>query len=219
MKRNVLNVIMVGLFLVLMNYRFTSNGPHEIVGGLVFLLVFFHNGINSSWFQRIFKGRQNLYRFFLDVVNFLLLSSFLVSMVSGLFISQFLTPFLALRGSNTIWLHEIHRSSSYLCFIFIGIHLGFHWKALYFRFNSWLNRMFLYKRNQAMETVLKVCVLLYGLYVSFLYHIGSMILMEQNFILDEIPSAMRFFLDYLVLWGFYMSLTCYALNLLNKLKK
>jgi len=44
--RNILNLIMVILFLVMMNYRFIGNAPHEITGIVLLALFILHNGLN-----------------------------------------------------------------------------------------------------------------------------------------------------------------------------
>jgi hypothetical protein len=218
LKRNVLNIGMTVFFLLLMNYRFTGNMPHEILGVILLLFVLWHNGLNLRWYMTFLRGKQNFQRVLMTMVNLFFVLAFCVSMLSGLLISQSLVPVIALRGTNTLWLHEVHQSSSYICFIVIGIHLGLHWKILWIRLQEWLGVMHFYKKCSVLGDILAAGMILYGIYASFSNHIGSMILMEHGFGWGPPPSAAQFFLDYLALLGCYTGLTYYAVSLLSKKK-
>ena len=205
------------IFLLLMNYRFTGNTPHEIFGILLFILVLWHNKLNLYWYTIFFKGKKAFQRV-LMIVNILFIISFCISILSGLLISQSVVPFIALRGTNTLWLHEVHQSSSYICFIFMGIHLGFHWKTLWIRLQYWLRIEHYHKECLVFGNILAVGIIFYGFYASFANHIGSMIFMEHVFGWGAPPSALKFFLDYLALLGCYAGITHYAVSLLLRKK-
>lgn len=218
MKRNILNISMTVLFLLLMNYRFTGNIWHEILGIVLLLAAFWHNGLNLRWYMMLFKGQQSIRRMFATSVNLIFIVTLFISIISGVLISQSLVPFIALRGTNTLWLHEVHQSSSYICFIFIGIHVGLCWKILWIRLQAWLGVIHFYKKCSVLGDILAACVILYGFYASFSNHIGSMILMEHGFGWGPPPSAVKFFLDFLALLGCYAGLTYYAVSWLPKSK-
>ncbi|WP_196604528.1 DUF4405 domain-containing protein [Pectinatus haikarae] len=216
MKRNILNIGMTIVFLLVMNYRFTGNKPHEVLGVILFLLVLWHNSLNLHWYTSFFKGKQDFQRALIAIINFLFAISFCISMLSGLLISQSIVPFIALRGTNTLWLHEVHQSSSYVCFIFIGIHLGLHWKMLWVRLQNRLGMERFHKECSILGNILAVGIILYGFYASFANHIWSMIVMEHGFGWGPPPSALKFFLDYSALLGCYAGITHYAVSLLSK---
>ena len=203
-------------FLLLLNYRFTGNMPHELLSVILFVFVLGHNKLNLRWYTVIFKGKQNFRRVLMTIVNLLFVFSFAISILSGLLISQSLVPFIALRGTNTLWLHGVHQSSSYVCFILIGIHLGFHWKMLWIRLQYWLGMKRFHKECAVIGNLLAASMIFYGIYASFSNHIGSMLLMEHGFGWGPPPSAAQFFIDYIVIWGCYTGLTCYMMSFLHK---
>lgn len=208
MKRNILNTAMTVLFLLLMNYRFTGNLSHEILGAVVLLLAFWHNGLNLRWYRTFFKGRQSGQRLLATVMNFLLAAALLVSIATGLFISQSLLPFIAVRGTNTLWLHEIHQSSSYVCFILIGLHLGLQGDALWIRLKHWLGAERFCETYAVLGKGLSIGIIVYGIYASFSNHIGAKLFMEHSFGWGKAPSATQFFMDYLMILGCYTGLAC-----------
>ncbi|WP_371371141.1 hypothetical protein [Sporomusa aerivorans] len=62
MIRNILNVAMMVLLLLNMNYRFMGNAFHEIGGVVLAFLFIFHNVLNWRWYVVFFKGRQSIRR-------------------------------------------------------------------------------------------------------------------------------------------------------------
>ena len=216
MKRNILNIIMTVLFLVLMNYRFTRNVPHEIIGAVILVLVLWHNKINLRWYSTFFKGRQSGQRIIATVINVLFVFTFVAAIVSGVLISRSLVPALAAHGTNMIFWHQIHQAASYACFIIIGIHLGFHWKMLWIRLQHWLGIEKFYKKYAIIGTALVAGIIAYGVYASFTNHVGAKLLMEHSFRGGQRPSAMQFFMDYTLIIASYIGITHYLTKLLAK---
>ncbi len=216
MKRNILNIMMVIMFLLLMNYRFTHNFLHEIIGAIILLLALWHNKLNISWYKTFFNGKQNIRRIMVAIINILFVLSFVVVMISGLLISRSLIPSLAVHGSSTILWHQIHQVSAYICFITIGIHLGFHWKMLWIRLQHWLGIEKFYKKYAIIGTALVAGIIAYGVYASFTNHVGAKLLMEHSFRGGQRPSAMQFFMDYTLIIASYIGITHYLTKLLAK---
>ncbi len=216
MKRNLLNILMALSFLLLMNYRFIGNMRHELLGLSLFLLVLWHNSLNFYWYKALFRGAHNFQWGLIRLMNVSLVLAFCLTMVSGVLISQFLLPVNAVSGNSSIWLHSIHQGSSYLCFVIIGIHLGLHWQLLWRGGEKWLERQGINQKYFAYSKVLAAGIIAYGVYASFAQHMGAMLLMEHGFGWGTPPSAGRFFLDYLAIFGCYTGITHYAISLLSK---
>ncbi|MBR0270542.1 MAG: DUF4405 domain-containing protein [Methanobrevibacter sp.] len=93
---------------------------HEIIGiGLIFLIIL-HIKFNENYFKAIFKGKYNLKRFINLIINIGLLISLAITIISGICSSQ-----KSLKN-RTIWgykISHIHKSSSIISLVFLGLHL------------------------------------------------------------------------------------------------
>lgn len=91
---------------------------HEIVGiGLLFLIIL-HIKFNKNYFKAITKGKYNLKRTIDLIVNIGLLISLSITIISGILSSQ--------KSGLKIGNHKIshvHKSSSIISLIFLGLHL------------------------------------------------------------------------------------------------
>lgn len=93
---------------------------HEIIGiGLVFLIIL-HIKFNKNYFKAIPKGKYTLKRTIDLIINIGLLISLSITIISGICSSR-----KSLK-SMTIGRHKIsyiHKSSSIISLIFLGLHL------------------------------------------------------------------------------------------------
>ena len=93
---------------------------HEIVGmGLLFLVIW-HLKLNKRYFKAITKGKYNLKRTVDLIINIGLLISLLLTIISGIVCSR--KSLKSLKIGNYKMSH-IHKSSSILSLIFLGMHL------------------------------------------------------------------------------------------------
>lgn len=217
MKRNVLNLAMTGLLLLVMNYRFTGNETHELLGLLTCALFFLHNQWNRRWYGALRKGAWTPRRLLTTGVNGLLLAAMLAALASGALISQTVFAPLALQGS--LRLHEIHTAAAYGAFLLTAVHLGLHWDMLASRLRRFLG----ITRRSAADRYLchaaAICLMGYGIHASLTQHIGAKLLAEHPFELWGVaPSLLGFTLDYLAIWGLYTGATHYALRALQALR-
>ena len=139
---------MVTFFLVIMNYRFTGNMPHEVGGVILALCILFHNGLNWHWYTSFFKGKQNLHRLLSTIINWFLFFFMIILLITGLLISQTIAPALAVRAGSALWIYDLHQGSAYASFILMGIHLGIHWNVITIKVKQWLGvekENFIYK--------------------------------------------------------------------------
>ncbi|WP_094605782.1 hypothetical protein SPSIL_005690 [Sporomusa silvacetica DSM 10669] len=219
MKRNLLNTVIALLGLVLMNYRFTGNLPHELLGSVFLILVLWHNGLNRRWYTTWFKGKQNSRGILLNVINIFFVAAMLVTIISGFLISQSIFPYVTLRGANAIFVHGLHQGAAYASFILMGIHLGMHWETLWIRLKRWLGSEKSKKSIRIAGNIFAACVVLYGIDASFANRVGSNLMMEHMPKMRGQASVLRFFTDFLAIFGCYTAITHYVLSLLKKVTK
>ena len=205
MNRNVLNLAMTIGLVAVMDYRFTGNAAHEILGVFLAALLLLHNILNHRWYQSISKGRQNLLRVVSTAANLLLLAMIIVVLVTGVLISQ--TLFSAFSLSGHLWVHQLHTFSAYASFALCGIHLGLHG-------NTILGKVCRGMRLDAppptviwIGRIAAVVIIGYGIRASFSHQIGSKLLFEHVFGgWGDKPALIGFLTDYPAILG------CYALG-------
>lgn len=203
--------------LVVMDYRFTDNAIHEIIGLFIVLPFIIHNILNRHWYTSIGKGKRNLLRSLTTITNLLLLVMMLLATVTGVFISQTVFPFFSL--SSSLWVHRLHSLSSYLGFILSAIHLGFHWQALWGKMCSWLRINRAHFSYIFLSRIASLLIIVYGIYASFTRHIGSKLLLKHVFNdWATASSLVGFVFDYLAIMGCYVAITYYLRKMLQKTK-
>lgn len=216
MNRSILNPATAICLLVVMDYHYTTNIVHEIVGVILALCFILHNILNRRWYMSIGKGEALLLRRIGIAVNLLLAFMMLLATVTGVFISR--TLFSPISVSGHLWVHELHTISSYAGFILCGIHLGFHWNILREKLRQWLG----IDGTNSVYTLLgrtgSVFVVCYGVYASVTRHIGSKLLLQQTYTSwGAKPLLIDFLLDHLAIMGCYAVMTHYLVRTgLNK---
>ena len=214
LTRNVLNMLMTLSLLLVMNYRFTGNAFHELLGLAIGILFVCHNQLNRRWYKTIGKGKMPLLRPLSAIVNFLLLVAMALAVLTGVFISQAVFP--GLSSSRNLWIHELHIFSSYLGFILCAIHLGFHWNAIYERVCRWLGIDSRGLRCRLVSRLASLLVIGYGVYASYSQQIGSRLLFQHVFGGMSVPSLVGFSLDHAAVMGLYAAITHYLTQLLRR---
>lgn len=132
-KRTV-DIVMTILLLFLMAYQVTEQAAHEWLGMGMTALVILHQILNRKWYASLFKGNYSPVRILQTCVNFLLMTAFALSAVSGMSLSEYAVP--ALRNLlPPVTARLMHLSASYWAFLLMGVHLGLHWGAISSRFH------------------------------------------------------------------------------------
>lgn len=218
MIRNILNIVMLVLVLLIMDYRFTGNVFHEI-GTVVFaLLLIFHNILNWRWYQVCIKGRQSLGRVILTVFNLLLLVAMVTVFVTGVLISQ--TVFAPLGiGSRSLFLHDLHQGAAYASLILVAIHLGLHWEMLIAKLKNWLDIDSSSLSWSITSRIVSIAIIAYGVYASFVNNIGANLFMQHVFAgWGAKPTLWKFLFDYFSIVGCYVGFTYYLMYFFRRFK-
>ena len=214
MNRNILNLAMTLGLVAVMDYRFTGNAVHEVLGIVLVLLFLLHNTLNRFWYGAISTGKQNLFRGLVTAVNLLLLLMMLVVTGTGVLISQ--TVFAAFSLSGHLWVHQLHTFSAYSGFILCGIHLGLHWRAIAGRICRELGLDSTQASIVLTGRVASLFIIGYGIYSSFSHQIGAKLFFEHVFGgWGAKPSLLGFLVDYPAIFGCNTLITHYLVQLLQ----
>ena len=170
------------LFILVMSFHFLPRILHEVLGLIMSVALFLHLFLNRHWIFSFVRGNRTSRKKFSVLINFLLLASFLVTLVMGLFISNYVfSDFVSLELRRNVTIHLLHHSASYIMMILIGVHLGLHWQEIWGR----VIRRFSLQKNALSYKILcqlAVAVLICaGIYGSFLNQVGDRILMKHLF--------------------------------------
>lgn len=101
---------------------------HEYVSTIFLVIAIYHIIRNRYFFKSCFKDR---FAFFIyrDIVTILLLTSFLVMLVTGVFISGNIFDFIKWPFKG--FMRDLHLSCAIYAFVFLGLHLGLHVFSLF----------------------------------------------------------------------------------------
>lgn len=205
MKRNLLNIVMTGMLLTVMNYRFMGNVVHEMIGVFLCILFLLHNQWNQRWYHSLGKGRIRPRRLLVDSIVLLLLAAILAVFVSGILISQTVFAPLGLRGSLTM--HELHSGAAYSAFLLLAMHLGLHGEVLLLEVRRCLGLETISPISKFAGRSAMLLFMGYGVYASFARDIGDKLLVKHMW--GEMPSFASFTFDYLAIMGLYAGLIHY----------
>lgn len=139
--KRIIDVSMSVLLLFLMAYQVTGESSHEWLGISMTVLLIVHNILNRNWYKAIFKGKYSPYRISVTAVNMFLLISIALTAISGMAMSNHAVPFMY-GIIDVMTARELHLAMSYWSFIFMGIHIGMHVKAMTAKMNGVPKLMF-----------------------------------------------------------------------------
>ncbi len=128
-KKIIIDAVMSILFLLLMNTAWTGLLLHEWIGIGIIALFAAHLVINRQWIASVTKSLTTLGNWRVIgqyILNFLLTLAMGLTLVSGVLISQYVLPFLAMPNIN-LWL-TLHSVASWLTLGIIIAHTALHWR-------------------------------------------------------------------------------------------
>ena len=180
-KRLVIDVILMGCLILLMSYNLIGELYHEVIGVLMAIIVIVHHCLNKYWVKNLKKHVH----YFENCIVFLLILTFIGSMISGILISRHL---FSLNVYNPLVL-RMHMLCAYWGFILMAIHLGLHFKTLKHYLKP--HKTFLY---------ISVFIVLYGLFAFFKRDIlGYLTLKNLFFMLGDHENVFLYCMDYMTI--------------------
>lgn len=209
------DLVMTVFMFVAMAYYITGNTIHEFVGAVVFVLFIVHNFLNRHWYIKILKGKYKLRRILQIGVNLLFLVTMIMMMISGVFISSDVFPFIPVN--NDMIYRQIHVQTAYWGFIIMAVHIGFSWGMVINSVRKMTGITSANRIHTIALRILAVLIVMYGVHSSFEREMGSKLFIYNpfgNWVNDD--SITRFLIDHLSIAGIYICGTHYALKFIQK---
>ena len=209
------DVVMTGLFIVLMAYHITGNTVHEWLGISLFVLFILHHILNIGWYKTVFRGRYSPMRIFMLVLNCLLFIAMLGMMVSGIMLSREVFGFLHLRAG--MFGRRLHMVSTAWGYLLMSMHLGMHWGMVV----GMVHRRFSPKGKWPgiIAKIIAFLLAAYGVYALITRQlVERMFLLMEYAFFDYGEPAAHFFGDYLCILILFAAVSYYACGLLKKAK-
>ena len=122
-QKQLTDIFLAFLLILLMSSQSTEQRAHEYIGVFALFVVFIHQILNSWWYKlKILKNSSNLAQNF---INFALIISFVISIISGLAMSKYAAAIFS--GFMKIsFARVLHLCATHWFFVFAGLHIGFH---------------------------------------------------------------------------------------------
>ena len=123
------DVLLVILLLCLTARQVSGESLHEWLGIAMAGLLLLHHLLNIRWTGSFFKGRYTLYRIILTIVNLALLAAVVLTVLTGVSMSDHALP--SLYGlTERAFAQQFHLSMSWWAFALMGAHLGLHMASI-----------------------------------------------------------------------------------------
>lgn len=172
----IVDILMLLLFIYLINYHVGAGlNLHAIFGIIMFVLFMIHNVLNITWYRSIYKGKYNIKRTILTVIDLMLIIGMIFTMVGAVMISRMVFSFSPIPVRFE-W-RTIHVTVSAWTFFIMAIHLGWHTHGI---FNK-------------IERRLKTSVFEYVLYLLYVLLVVTSIIssVKGRILLNLLPENMN----------------------------
>ncbi len=210
------DIAMTAVLLLLMTYELIGQVSHELLGIIMFVLFILHHILNSRWTKNMIKGKYTTLRILQTVLVVLVLFSMAGSIFSGVMLSRHIFSFLPF-GNRLSFARNLHMLSAYWGFVFMSLHLGFHWNMMM----GMAKR--LTKNPSIMRTwgirIIALIIAGYGVYAFVKRDIGSYLFLQNQFaFFDFEEPIVQFLLDYITVLGLFTAIGHYTSDIIRKCK-
>lgn len=210
------DIAMTAVLLLLMTYELIGQVSHELLGIIMFVLFILHHILNSRWTKNLIKGKYTALRTLQTVLVVLVLFWVAGSVFSGVMLSRHIFSFLPF-GNGLSFSRNLHMLSAYWGFVFMSLHLGFHWNMM-----MGMARRLTKNSSAVREWVFRIIALIiagYGVYAFIKRDIGSYLLLQNQFaFFDFEEPIIRFLLDYTAIMGLFVMIGYYTSSIIRKYK-
>lgn len=199
--RTLLYILIWAAILFLPNRLLTTEPIHEYLGLIFLLLGSIHFVLVRRYLRALVTLRLKVTP--LNIVNSVMLVLLVVVIVTGILISLYATPVVRLRGLTSIYVHGTHLAAAVLLYLIVGVHVGFHWRAIW---NSILRRLSLRipERFSRVFDALGILLIIAGLHAFVTTHIYEKILFE-HLSFGGILGTWQYQLDLMLIFAACMS--------------
>ena len=136
MKKFLLDVILIVLFVAGLSFHHLPKILHEILGVAMAAAIIVHVVINFRRFKSLFK-KITPRKFFIIAINIALAIGAVIILFTSVSVSNYLfTDLASFELRRNMMIHQLHVATPYVMMILIGAHVGFHAQELRQRFLS-----------------------------------------------------------------------------------
>lgn len=212
-----IDAAMTALLILLMTYERIGQATHEWLGVGMLVLLVLHHILSRKWSKALFKGKYTLLRVLQTALVAAVLLCMLGSMVSGVMLSRYAFAFLPIDAGHS-FARMLHMLSAYWGFVFMSLHLGFHWGMM-----MGIAKKLFKKPSAIRKWALRasaVFIVGYGIYAFITRDIGSYMLLKNLFVFFDFEEpVILFMLDYIFVMGLFVTISYYFSLYLKKVKK
>ena len=196
-----LYILIWAVILFLPNRLLTTEPIHEYLGLIFLLLGSIHLVLVRRYLRALVTLRLKVTP--LNIVNSVMLVLLVVVIVTGILISLYATPVVHLRGLTSIYVHGTHLAAAILLYLIVGMHVGFHWRALR---NGILRRLSLHvpERFSRVFEALGILLIIAGLHAFITTHIYEKLLFE-HLSFGGVVGTWQYQLDLMLIFAACMS--------------
>lgn len=211
------DIAMTVALLLLMTYEMIGQTIHEWIGIGMFVLFVLHHVLNGKWSKHLLNGRYTALRIMQTILVALVLFSMLGSMVSEVILSRHAFSFLSIKTGQS-WARTLHMISAYWGFVFMSLHLGFHWSMMIGMAGKLVKNPSVL-RKWILRTIAAL-IAGYGVYAFIRRDMGSYMLLKNQFVFFDFQEPLLLFLlDYIAIMGLFIAIGHYLSEILKKLRK
>lgn len=199
--RTLLYILIWAAILFLPNRLLTTEPIHEYLGLIFLLLGSIHLVLVRRYLRALVTLRLKVTP--LNIVNSVMLVLLVVVIVTGILISLYATPVVRLRGLTSIYVHGTHLAAAILLYLIVGMHVGFHWRAIR---NGILRRLSLHvpERFSRVFDALGILLIIAGLHAFITTHIYEKLLFE-HLSFGGVVGTWQYQLDLMLIFAACMS--------------
>ena len=196
-KKSIVKMIVDVLMLVLMLLEYskvyTGQLLHEVIGIILLGLFLLHNILNIHFYKNIFKGEYNARRIITTFNNLVFSICMLLTIVLGIPISQEIFKFLGLNGNMQI--RKLHTIFGYWGLVILSVHLGMHFRMMFFKFNQKLKGKNIVK---SAIYLIELLIVILGIKLMIDTNLGNYLIGKSSFGVPNGNLAISF-LDHLII--------------------
>lgn len=200
------DIAMTVALLLLMPYQLIGEEAHEWIGVVMFVLFLTHHLLNRAWSKNILKGKYSARRTCQSVLVVFILLCMIGSMVSGIILSRYVFASLDIRAGAAS-ARSIHMLCAYWGFVFMSVHLGFHWNMMIVMAGKAFSRTAgeVASGKSIVMRAIAVLIAVYGIIAFVKRDIWNYMILKNHFAFFDMSEPVIFLLlDYLAVMGLFV---------------
>lgn len=212
----IIDVLMTIALLFLMAYNLIGDVTHEVIGTVILILFIVHHILNRKWSKSIFKGKYTPLRIMQTLLVILVLITMLMQMISGIILSKYVFSFVDLNGLTGM-ARTMHLLGAYWGFVFMSLHIGFHWNIMINPVTKKLKKQS--KIKQILFTLPSFLIAAYGIYAFIIRNVAEYMFLKSQFVFFDFSEPLVLFLvDYVAIMGLFVFIGHYLTKIIKDIK-